>query len=213
MPHSFIIFFFSIFSLFYFSTVTAIALTYNVGANERACFYTWSDAPGKKIGFYFAVQAGGSFDIDFEVTDPANKIILDGKRERQGDYVFTARHVGEYSFCFLNDMSTFAEKLIDFEISLEQELRLQRLQENQPSDPSASSALEESLVKISDTLTSISRVQKHLRTREHRNANTVVSTESRILWFASLESLAIITMAGLQVFVIQSFFKIKRGGV
>ncbi|CAO3583861.1 unnamed protein product [Absidia cylindrospora] len=107
----------------------------------------------QEIGFYFAVQAGGSFDIDFEVMDPTSKIILDGKRERQGDYVFTARHEGEYSFCFLNDMSTFAEKLIDFEISLEQELRLQRLQENQPSDPSASSALEESLIKISDTLT------------------------------------------------------------
>ena len=41
------------------------------------------------------------------------------EKERQGDYVFTANEVGEYSFCFSNDMSTFAEKVVDFEISVE----------------------------------------------------------------------------------------------
>jgi len=63
------------------------------------------------------VQAGGSFDIDYTVKDQAGKIILDGERERQGDFVFTAQSAGEYSFCFSNDMSTFAEKLVDFEIT------------------------------------------------------------------------------------------------
>jgi len=32
--------------------------------------------------------------------------------------VFTAQHAGEYSFCFSNDMSTFAEKIVDFEITV-----------------------------------------------------------------------------------------------
>jgi hypothetical protein len=64
------------------------------------------------------VQAGGSFDIDYEVKDPQQKVILDGTKERQGDFVFTAQQPGEYSFCFSNDMSTFAEKLVDFEITV-----------------------------------------------------------------------------------------------
>lgn len=34
----------------------ATALTYNIAANEKACFYTWADKPGKKLGFYFAVR-------------------------------------------------------------------------------------------------------------------------------------------------------------
>lgn len=38
------------------SGVNATALTYNMEANENACFYTWADTPGKKIGFYFAVN-------------------------------------------------------------------------------------------------------------------------------------------------------------
>jgi len=43
---------------------------------------------------------------------------MDGKKERQGDFVFTASETGEYRFCFNNEMSTFAEKFVDFEIAV-----------------------------------------------------------------------------------------------
>jgi len=64
------------------------------------------------------VQSGGAFDIDYEVTGPNNKYVMDGQKERQGDFVFTAQEAGEYKFCFNNEMSTFAEKFVDFEISV-----------------------------------------------------------------------------------------------
>ncbi|ORZ15796.1 emp24/gp25L/p24 family/GOLD-domain-containing protein [Absidia repens] len=185
-----------------------------MAANENACFYTSTDTPGKKIGFYFAVQSGGSFDIDYTVTDPRQKVILDGKGERQGDYVFTANHVGEYSFCFSNDMSTFAEKLVDFEITLEHEVRPNFAKASEGLQPPETlSAMEESLFRLSGSLTNIARTQKYFRTRENRNSSTVISTEQRIFWFASLESAAIIAMAALQVFVVRNFFNVKKGGV
>lgn len=62
------------------------------------------------------MQSGGSFDIDFDVKDPRDVVILDGQRERQGDYILTANHIGEYAFCFENDMSTLTEKILDFDI-------------------------------------------------------------------------------------------------
>ncbi|KAL6402249.1 putative membrane protein C17A5.08 [Ilyonectria robusta] len=43
---------------------------------------------------------------------------MDGQKERQGDFVFSANTIGEYSFCFDNEMSTFAEKFVDFEIAV-----------------------------------------------------------------------------------------------
>ena len=64
------------------------------------------------------VQSGGSFDVDYSVVGPNDRIILDGEKERQADYVFTANEVGEYRFCFNNEMSTFAEKMVDFEIAV-----------------------------------------------------------------------------------------------
>ncbi|KAG1222045.1 hypothetical protein G6F35_005565 [Rhizopus arrhizus] len=77
------------------SFTNATAMTYNVAANEKACFYVMTDKPSKKIGFYFAVQEGGSFDIDYEVTGPRDNVILSGESEKQADYVFTANDVGE----------------------------------------------------------------------------------------------------------------------
>jgi emp24/gp25L/p24 family/GOLD len=102
---------------------------------------------------------------------------------------------------------------VDFEITLEHEMRPSDLRsmENQP--PESLSSMEESLFRLSGSLTNVARTQKYFRTRENRNFSTVVSTERRIFWFAIVESLAIVAMAGLQVFVVRNFFNIKKGHV
>lgn len=64
------------------------------------------------------VQSGGSFDVDYEVVGPQERVIMKGEKDKQGDFVFTANDVGEYRFCFNNEMSTWAEKLVDFEIAV-----------------------------------------------------------------------------------------------
>ncbi|KAJ7280381.1 emp24/gp25L/p24 family/GOLD-domain-containing protein [Mycena rebaudengoi] len=183
----------------------ASALTTAIAANERLCFYADVDKAGEKIGFYFAVQSGGSFDIDFDVKDPNDKIVLDGQRERQGDYVLTANHVGEYAFCFENDMSTLTEKLVDFDIMVESEPRREA-----PAKPGQiaehTSALEESVFRLNGMLMNIKRTQKHFHTRENRGFSIVKSTQNRLFWYAVLESLGVITMAVFQVYVLQTFF-------
>lgn len=77
------------------------------------------------------MQSGGSFDVDYSVIGPTDKVILDGTKERQGDFVFTATDEGEYRFCFNNEMSTFAEKMVDFEIAVRsQHAKLHSLRES-----------------------------------------------------------------------------------
>jgi hypothetical protein len=111
------------------------------------------------LQFYFAVQSGGSFDVDFEVKDPNDKVLVDGQRERQGDYVLTANTVGEYAFCFENDMSTLTDKLVDFDILVESEPR--REAPGKPGQISEqTSALEESVYRLNSLLMSIKRTQK-----------------------------------------------------
>jgi hypothetical protein len=75
------------------------------------------------------VQSGGSFDVDYSVVGPTDKVIMDGTKERQGDFVFTANDPGEYRFCFNNEMSTFAEKMVDFEIAVRGSTRLLQAQD------------------------------------------------------------------------------------
>jgi len=190
----------------YFSiSVKSAALTTTIAPNERICFYADVDKAGEKIGFYFAVQSGGSFDIDFDIKDPHQKVLLDGEKERQGDYVLTANTVGEYSFCFENDMSTLTDKLVDFDILVESEPRREApAKAGQISEHT--SALEESIFRLNGKLMSIKRLQQHLHTQENRGFSVVKSTQNRLFWYAVFETLCVIGMAVLQVYVLQTFF-------
>ncbi|KAH8652514.1 emp24/gp25L/p24 family/GOLD-domain-containing protein [Xylariales sp. PMI_506] len=193
------------------SVVSATALTYKLSANEKACFYAYAPQENHKIAFYFAVQSGGSFDLDYEVTGPGDKVILDGQKERQGDFVFTAQQVGDYKFCFNNEMSTYSDKVVDFEISVQDEVRAQ-LPAKQGTTSEQTSGLEESIYKVSGQLSTITRNQKYFRTRENRNFSTVRSTEKRIVNFSLIQCAMVICMGGLQVFVVRFFFQGARKG-
>lgn len=163
------------------------------------------------------------------MTAPGGKIVLDGTKERQGDFVFTAQSIGEYTFCFNNEMSTFAEKMVDFEIAVchpsriefgipvtdftqvENEQRAQ-LPSRQGTSAELTSSVEESIYKLSAQISTVSRNQKYFRTRENRNFSTVRSTERRIFNFSVIESLMMVSMAALQVFVVRFFFQGARKG-
>ncbi|WVQ66084.1 uncharacterized protein L199_004262 [Kwoniella botswanensis] len=184
--------------------VSATALTAMLGANERSCYYADVDGVGEKVGFYFAVQSGGNFEIDYVVMDPDDKVILEGVAEKQGDYIFTANQVGEYSFCFENEAYT-SDKLLDFDIMVESEPRRVLSAQQQPLKEHTSS-LEESTYKISGLLSSITRTQKYFHTRHHRNYSTVLSTQSRIFWFTILECVIIVAMSLIQIWILKTFF-------
>lgn len=94
---------------------------------------------------------------------------------------------------------------------VENEERAQ-LPSRQGASPEQASALEESIFKLSAQLSTISRNQKYFRTRENRNFSTVRSTERRIWNFSVIESLMMVSMAGLQVFVVRFFFQGARKG-
>ncbi|KAI5193529.1 thymine dioxygenase [Aureobasidium subglaciale] len=199
------------------SFVSATALTYKLPPNGKECFYSHIEQKGAKVAFYFAVQSGGSFDVDYAVHGPSSepgreKTILDGTKERQGDFVFTANEAGEYRFCFDNSISTFADKMIDFEISIENEPRAASIPSKQGANVEQTSALENSVLKLSGQLSTITRQQKYFRTRENRNFSTVRSTEQRIFNFSIIESLMMVGMAGLQVFIVRMFFQTGRKG-
>ncbi|SPC67755.1 related to ERP2 - p24 protein involved in membrane trafficking [Ustilago sp. UG-2017b] len=192
------------------SQVSAAALTTLLEPHERSCFYAWVDAAGEKVGFYFAVQSGGQFDIDYTVTDPDSKLIIGGHKERQLDIIFTGNTVGEYTFCFENAMSTVAEKLIDFDITVESEPRL-----DLPITPAKllkehSAPLEEGISNMVDKLTQIIRTQRYFRVRENRNFDTVKSTQRKIFWYSVVESGMMVGISVAQVWIVRALF--EKGG-
>ena len=160
------------------------------------------------------MQSGGSFDVDYSVIGPANKPILSGEKERQGDYVFTAQSTGSYSFCFSNTMSTFADKYVDFEITSEANpgTSSSLLPQKSGAPAEQHDQLEDLVFKVSGQLSTVNRMQKYFRTRENRNFSTVRSTEKRIFQFSLIEVLMMVGMAVLQVLVVRFFFQGARKG-
>ncbi|KAJ3101008.1 hypothetical protein HDU97_001706 [Phlyctochytrium planicorne] len=201
-------------------SASAVTLTYKMAPHERACFYTSAKFQGEKLAFYFAVQHGGAFDIDYEVLTPDSSVILSGQKERQGDYVFAAPRQGDYSFCFSNIMSTFSEKHIDFDITAEHELNNNNNAGSGTSGTDSDKAkkakeevkpMDDAMSRIGMALAGIMRDQRYFRTRESRDFDTVKSTEGRIFWFSVSQSLIIVLTAVAQVFVIQTFFSKSSG--
>ena len=186
-------------------SAVASSMTYRVRANEQACFYTDVNMAGEKVEFYFAVQAGGDFDIDWTVKNPSGELVAWGDKSREEELAFTATKTGEYAFCFDNHISTVTDKDVDFAISVENQPRAE-LPKKQGASAEQTSGIEESVLKMFTQTSQISRQQKYFRTREHRNMSTVQSTEDRIFWFAVLEGAAMVTVSILQVFIVRTFF-------
>ncbi|KJY02282.1 endosomal cargo receptor (Erp3) like protein [Zymoseptoria brevis] len=199
-----------------FSSASATSLTYKLPANTHECVYAHVEKPGTKLSFYFAVQAGGDFDLSYSVHGPdkvpgKERLILDGEKERQGDFAFTATEVGEYRFCLDNTISTFADKVVDFDVTVENE-ELAQLPQKAGATPEQVGSVEESITKLSGLVSTLTRQQKYFRTRENRNFSTVRSTEARIFKLNLMETGLMIAMAALQVFVVKMFFTGGRKG-
>lgn len=72
--------------------------------------------------------------------------------------------------------------------------------------------VEESIMRLSGQVSTLTRQQKYFRTRENRNFSTVHSTEGRIFNLNLMETGLMIAMAALQVFVVKMFFTGGRKG-
>lgn len=129
-------------------------------------------------------------------------------------------------------MSTFADKMVDFEIAVsfpstyprhlhtdwdthdqvEDEQKHATIPTKGGADNAQTAQLEDTIFKVSGQLSTISRMQKYFRTRENRNFSTVKSTEQRIFNFSLVEVIMMVGMAALQVLVVRFFFQGARKG-
>ncbi|ODV87892.1 hypothetical protein CANARDRAFT_228267 [[Candida] arabinofermentans NRRL YB-2248] len=199
--------FICIFSLL-IAYVNATALTFTLQPSAKSCFYIFTTEPKSKIGYYFAVQAGGSFDIDYSIKAPDGKYIVQEEKKRQGDWIFNAETAGEYEFCFSNEMSTFAEKVVDFEVKLDDDFKASL--PDAPTENIAVEGMQRSIKNIEDKLASLQNTLHYYKTRNNRNQSTVRSTEGRIFWFSIFDVILMCSMAVLQVLVVKFFFQGSR---
>lgn len=193
------------------STVWASALTFSLAPNAEECFYVFNSKQDTNLGYYFAVQSGGSFDINYHIKAPDGKIIVSETKQRQSDYVFNADQVGEYQFCFDNEMSTFAEKVIDFELKVEDiDEKYRASLPDAPKGNEAVEGMQQVVTSIENKLSALANRLNYYKTRNNRNQSTVRSTETRILWFSLFDLTLMVVLALFQIAVVKFFFQGSR---
>lgn len=188
--------------------------TFLLGAQENACYYINTEKERTQISYYFAVQSGGKFDVDYTITNPNGELLISDHKQSQGEFVFTADVVGEYEFCFSNGMSTYSEKVVDFEIKFEDD-SANHFKANLPEQPNSKpiahvQGMQDIVNEIDSQLDGLLRTLQYYKTRNTRNQGTVKSTESRIYYFSIIEVLLMVGMAFVQITVVQLFFKGSR---
>jgi hypothetical protein len=153
-------------------------------------------------------------------------MITSGFAKRQADLAF-AGVVGEYTFCFSNAMSTFAQKTIDFDITAEHETKFSsfkidseleksvgKITKNKDSAEDPLKLLTQPLHnEIIFTLSDVHRIaakQRSFRTRENRNIDTVKSIENRMFWVSTIACSIMVAMAVAQIYIIKTLFSKGR---
>ncbi len=190
--------------------VQAIALTFALEAQEKSCYYGEVYKPNTKISFYFVVQKGGSFDVDYSIEGPDGRVLYAEERTRGTEFVFNGEQLGEYKFCFSNDMSTMTTKVVSFELNFESsKLDIKAELPKQVSEAIKQEAVsvESSINGISFKLNTILRDVQYLKVRNNRDQSTVASTESRIVLLSIFGGIFMLGMSLLQVTIVHLFFK------
>jgi len=99
-------------------------MTVVIDAGDDYCFFVPNITTGQNFDFDFEVTessgAEGVNDISVRIQSPQpeNKIVYSVERENEGSHSEEAHMNGDYQICLDNRMSTFAEKIVSFELMI-----------------------------------------------------------------------------------------------
>ena len=118
-----------------------------------------------------------------------------------GDYSFTAKHDGKYTYCFGNEHWGAHSKEVSFNVH-----GIVYVSEaDSPQDP-----LEVEVKKLSEMLSQVKDEQSYIVVRERTHRNTAESTNSRVKWWNLFVIGVVIGESVFQVWWLRRFFEVKR---
>lgn len=186
------------------------SLMFELPDNEKFCLSESFDGPLKYI-FEYRVIRGGNNDVDATVKSPNGKVLYKQSKMKNDKFVFETSR-GEFSFCFGNEFSTWAHKIVYFDLRPE-ELDSLAGEAGIKKRPFVRTAAEASCDGIHETMTSVVEFQRDYRLKESIGRHIAEVLNQIVSWWC-LTQACFILVAGLgQVFILKRFFTEKAGEV
>lgn len=184
----------------------AVELTFELPDNANQCFYEEVEKDVKII-LEYQVVTGGQYDVDAVLKSPGGAVIYKEKRKQYDTFTWTTDQKGTIEFCFSNEFSTFAHKVVYFDFLAGDDDPLIR---DIGAHATALTQLETSCVTIHEALKAVINFQTHYRLREAKGRSQAENLNQRVhMW--SLGEFFLILIIGIgQVIVLRSFFTDKK---
>lgn len=189
--------------------------TFTLPPGHKECFYQ----PMKNeatLEIEYQVLDGAGLDINFYIVNPKNDILL--FEERRSDGVHTVEtEDGDYMFCFDNTFSTISEKVIFFELILdnigedgkEDEDWKKYIMGNDPLDMKLEDILEK-MNNVKARLSKSVQLQTFLKAFEARDRNIQESNCERVNTWSMINLVVMVVVSAVQVYMLKSWFEEKR---
>ncbi|KAI3596760.1 copii-coated vesicle protein [Moniliophthora roreri] len=172
----------------------------DVDAGRKECFFEDLNK-NDKMTVTYQVGGGGHLDIDFWLADPDGHLLGKHVKQSTGSISTTAEKNGRYEYCFSNQMSAIADKIVS--------------PSEDPWPPADSisdvvAPIEREIRSLAHGLAAVKDEQEYIVIRERTHRNTAESTNSRVKWWSVLQAVVLFAVVAWQVYYLKSFFEVKR---
>ncbi|KAG5276345.1 hypothetical protein AALO_G00130840 [Alosa alosa] len=188
--------------------------TFTLPAGQKECFYQTmkNDA---SLEIEYQVLDGAGLDVDFYLSSPDGQILASDFRKSDGVHTVET-HDGDYMICFDNTFSTVSEKIIFFELILDNMGDTDNAEEWKEY-VHGTDMLDMKLEDIMATINSVKarlgkslQIQTVLRAFEARDRNLQESNYERVNVWSCTNLVIVLVVSGIQVYVLRSLFEDKR---
>jgi len=170
-----------------------------VKAGTKECFFEDLHI-NDKMTVTYQVGDGGNLDIDFWLGDPVGVALHKDLLSTTGTASVTVETDGRYTYCFSNEMSTLADKLVSFNVH-----GIIYVQDDGTIAP-----IEREVRDLASGLQAVKDEQEYIVVRERRHRDTAESTNSRVVWWSIFQGIVLFSVCAWQIYYLQSFFEVKR---
>ncbi|KAI0248683.1 emp24/gp25L/p24 family/GOLD-domain-containing protein [Lactifluus subvellereus] len=172
-----------------------------VEASKKECYFEDLHV-NDQMTVTYQVGGGGHLDIDFWIKDPDGGALKKNIRFSTGTVSITAEKDGRYEYCFSNQMSSIADKIVSFNVH-------GVIFIGEDADDVVA-PIEREIRALAHGLTSVKDEQEYIVIRERTHRNTAESTNSRVKWWSILQTIVLFSVVAWQVYYLKSFFEVKR---
>ncbi|XP_047231188.1 transmembrane emp24 domain-containing protein 5 [Girardinichthys multiradiatus] len=198
-----------------FSQATDSDFTFSLPAGRKECFYQTMKKEAS-LEIEYQVLDGAGLDVDFFISSPSGQLLFNDQRKSDGVHTLETLEDGDYMFCFDNTFSSMSEKLVFFELILDN-MDTSEDPDNWKEHIIGIDTLDMKLEDIMDTINNVKsrlgksmQIQTLLRAFEARDRNIQESNFERVNFWSVVNLVVMMVVSAVQVYLVRSLFEDKR---